>query len=105
MGSTSCVTIATWGENACEHDISHIYSGTQVDIMLPIAAIRSDSGEAGILVLLIFDLPFSFIADTLTLPFSIYHEYTIECAEKNTLSEEPEDQSSLLLKAEGHAQC
>ena len=59
-----------------DSDIPAFYKGTYIDIVGPVKGI-SAGGESGILALLLLDLPFSFIVDTLLLPYDIYKYYSV----------------------------
>lgn len=60
--------------DSCPEDctIHRIYSGTSVDVCL----LRlDDAGQAGAIAF--WDLPFSFVLDTLVLPYTIYKQVTV----------------------------
>jgi len=73
--SSGCATIYTQAadidcDNKC-YNISHIYSGTSSDLC-EIQSNTSSPLNGYILV----DLPFSFVLDTVILPFTIYKQNT-----------------------------
>ena len=57
------------------YDGPAIYSGTIFDVLAVVGGV-SAGNEGSIAALLIFDLPFSLVMDTLFLPLSIYEQIT-----------------------------
>ena len=53
------------------------YKGTYVDIMVPIHSCQANN-EASIGVILLLDLPFSFVADTILIPYDAYQYFSYE---------------------------
>lgn len=76
VNATSCASIATHlpvedppSGVKVEPELP-VYKGTYVDIVTPTKVFTDDAPKISIFLLL--DLPFSFIADTLLLPYDIY---------------------------------
>jgi len=67
-----------WSGQGKPWHLPHTYRGTVFDIVAPVMA-ASAGGEAGIGALISFDLPLSFVADTVTLPIAIYRDATEHC--------------------------
>ncbi len=53
--------------------LPYIYGGTTFDVAVVVDAAKAD-GPGGIAALLVFDLPFSLVADTVLLPLTIYQQ-------------------------------
>jgi len=87
---SGCATVVTQGKLAEEYvcddcsNVPQIYSGTVVNV----CALRPEN--LAILVTIV-DLPLSFIADTLILPYTIYRQYSEGwiCSEGKLQNENP----------------
>ncbi len=73
LAHTGCGTIAS--RTMPGYDGPWIYSGTVMDVAAVFGG-ASEGGEGSIAALLIFDVPFSLVADTLLLPLTIYEQIT-----------------------------
>lgn len=80
--TAGCGTLLSMGMNH-DPEASQIYGGTRVDIVVPLAALRIIPTEAELPAwtfawsLLLLDLPISFVADTVLLPFTVYHHVAV----------------------------
>ena len=81
---SSCMTLASFTDEVeedfnkpdkCPEDctIHRVYSGTSVDICLLRSG--SEAGQGGAIAF--WDLPFSLVADTVVLPYTIYKQATV----------------------------
>jgi uncharacterized protein YceK len=96
---TGCGTLLSTGMNH-DPDASHVYSGTRADILIPLVALRVIPTEEELppwtvaWSLLLLDLPFSFVADTLLLPVTLYHHVAVRGKVKNRGAEEVQPDGS-----------
>jgi len=79
-------------------DASQVYGGTRTDVFIPMVALRVIPTEEKLPAwtvawsLLLLDLPFSFIADTILLPITLYHHFAVRGKAKNEVTQkEPSD--------------
>jgi uncharacterized protein YceK len=78
--SINCRTSTKVGEHALPH---YVYPGTQCDVVVLVGASHSDEDPTRLnwLLLAIFlDLPFSFVGDTVCLP---YDAYMVTCGRRH----------------------
>ena len=76
--ASGCGTIAmqmAYQEGGPDPDwpLPYIYGGTSFDVVMVVGGATSGN-EASILTLMVFDLPFSVVADTILLPLTIYQQ-------------------------------
>jgi uncharacterized protein YceK len=76
FGSCGCATTAVqmsyWRRDPGVR--MYVFGGTAVDASAVYQSVQPDAGEASIAFLMIFDLPFSLVADVLLLPLCIYQQ-------------------------------
>lgn len=79
---SGCGTLLSLGMNH-DPDASQVYGGTRTDVFIPMVALRVIPTEEKLPAwtvawsLLLLDLPFSFIADTVLLPVTLYHHFAV----------------------------
>lgn len=85
--TAGCGTLLFMGMNH-DPDASQIYSGTRVDVVVPLVALRIIPTEEELPAwtfawsLLLLDLPISFVADTYLLPLTVYHHFVVRGKER-----------------------
>jgi uncharacterized protein YceK len=92
---SGCGTLLSVGMNH-NPDASHIYSGTRTDVLIPLVALRIIPTEEKLPLwtvawsLLLLDLPFSFVADTVLLPATAYHHFSVRGKDDGNGDTEPD---------------
>jgi len=78
---SSCGTISSFGEQPTTNNgkahggcdcVPRVYGGSSIDVCVVLLSKWKESGE--IVGLLLYDFPFSLVADTIVLPYSIYKQ-------------------------------
>jgi uncharacterized protein YceK len=81
-GVAGCGTLATLQDDfgvPSGGRIPRVYSGTVFDVGAFSRGLYAgfvEGSEAGIMTLIVFDLPFSIVADTVVLPYTLYLSFT-----------------------------
>jgi uncharacterized protein YceK len=81
MTTAGCGTLLSTMNH--DRNASYVYSGTQLDVFMPMVALRIIPTEQPLppwtvaWSLLLLDLPISFVADTILLPFTLYHHLAV----------------------------